>query len=38
VNSTLQLASPEVLVDVDRDKAAAVGLTAAQIEGALFNA
>ncbi len=38
VNSTLQLASPEVLVDVDREKAAAVGLTTAQIEGALFNA
>lgn len=38
VNSTLQLASPEVIVDIDRDKAAAVGLTAAQIEGGLFNA
>jgi HAE1 family hydrophobic/amphiphilic exporter-1 len=38
VNSTLQLASPEVIVDIDRDKAAAVGLTAGQIETALFDA
>jgi HAE1 family hydrophobic/amphiphilic exporter-1 len=38
VNSTLELASPRAVVDIDREKAAAVGLTAGQIEGALFNA
>ncbi|HEV8676998.1 MAG TPA: efflux RND transporter permease subunit [Methylomirabilota bacterium] len=38
VNSTLELASPEILVDIDREKAQALGLTAGQIEGALFNA
>ncbi|MGH7268498.1 MAG: efflux RND transporter permease subunit [Candidatus Rokuibacteriota bacterium] len=38
VNSTLELASPELVVDIDREKAAAVGLTAGQIESALFNA
>ncbi len=38
VNSTLELASPEVVVDIDREKAAAVGLTTGQIENALFDA
>jgi HAE1 family hydrophobic/amphiphilic exporter-1 len=38
VNSTLELASPEVAIDIDREKAAAVGLTNAQIESGLFNA
>jgi HAE1 family hydrophobic/amphiphilic exporter-1 len=38
VATDLQLASPEVVVDVDRDKAAALGLTAGQIETTLFNA
>jgi HAE1 family hydrophobic/amphiphilic exporter-1 len=38
VSSTLQLASPQVAVDIDREKAAALGVTAAQIEGTLFNA
>jgi HAE1 family hydrophobic/amphiphilic exporter-1 len=38
VNSTLELRNPEVVVDIDREKAAAVGLTAGQIEGALFDA
>jgi HAE1 family hydrophobic/amphiphilic exporter-1 len=38
VNSTLELSSPEVVVDIDRDKAAALGLSSGQIEGALFNA
>jgi HAE1 family hydrophobic/amphiphilic exporter-1 len=38
VNSTLELSSPEVVVDIDREKAAALGLTTGQIEGALFNA
>jgi HAE1 family hydrophobic/amphiphilic exporter-1 len=38
VNSTLELSSPEVVVDIDQEKAAALGLTNGQIEGALFNA
>jgi HAE1 family hydrophobic/amphiphilic exporter-1 len=38
VNSTLELSSPEVVVDVDREKAAALGLTAAQVELTLSNA
>jgi HAE1 family hydrophobic/amphiphilic exporter-1 len=38
VNSTLELSSPEVRVEIDQEKAAALGLTNAQIEGALFNA
>jgi HAE1 family hydrophobic/amphiphilic exporter-1 len=38
VNSTLELSSPEVVVEIHREKAAALGLTAGQIEGALFNA
>jgi HAE1 family hydrophobic/amphiphilic exporter-1 len=38
VNSDLQIRSPQVLVDIDREKAAAVGVTALQIEAALNNA
>jgi HAE1 family hydrophobic/amphiphilic exporter-1 len=38
VTSNLQLASPQVVLDIDRDKASALGLTAGQIEGALYNA
>jgi hydrophobic/amphiphilic exporter-1 (mainly G- bacteria), HAE1 family len=38
VNSTLELSNPEVVVDIDQEKAAALGLTNGQIEGALFNA
>jgi HAE1 family hydrophobic/amphiphilic exporter-1 len=38
VTSNLQLASPQIALDVDRDKAAALGVTSAQIEGTLFNA
>jgi hydrophobic/amphiphilic exporter-1 (mainly G- bacteria), HAE1 family len=38
VNSDLQIASPQVLVDIDREKASAVGVSAAQIENALNNA
>ena len=35
VNSDLQLSSPQVTVDIDRDKAAAHGVTVDQIENAL---
>lgn len=35
VNSDLQLKNPQLAVTIDRDRAAALGLTAAQIEGAL---
>jgi len=35
VNTDLQIASPQVLVDIDRDKASALGVTAQQIENAL---
>jgi HAE1 family hydrophobic/amphiphilic exporter-1 len=38
VASDLQLSSPRVRVDVDRDKASALGLTADAIEGALADA
>jgi HAE1 family hydrophobic/amphiphilic exporter-1 len=38
VNSDLQITSPQVLVEIDRDRASALGVTAAQIEGALNNA
>jgi len=35
VNSDLQIRSPQVLVEIDREKASAVGVTALQIEAAL---
>jgi HAE1 family hydrophobic/amphiphilic exporter-1 len=38
VNSDLQIASPQVNVAIDRDKAAALGVTPQQIEDALYNA
>ena len=38
VNSDLQATSPQVLVEIDRDRASAMGVTAAQIEAALNNA
>ncbi|MDE2060592.1 MAG: efflux RND transporter permease subunit, partial [candidate division NC10 bacterium] len=38
VNTDLQITSPQVVVDIDRDKAAAVGVTAEQIENALYDA
>jgi HAE1 family hydrophobic/amphiphilic exporter-1 len=38
VNSDLQIASPQVIVDIDRDRASALGLTADQIEDALYSA
>ena len=37
VNSDLQIASPEVVVDIDRDRASALGVTADQIEDALYD-
>jgi len=38
VTTDLQIASPQVVVDIDRDKAAALGVTAAQIENGLYDA
>jgi len=38
VTSDLQIANPQVNVDIDRDKAAALGVTPQQIEDALYNA
>ena len=38
VTSDLQISSPQVDVEIDRDKAAALGVTADQIENALYNA
>src|SRR4029079_13130198 len=38
VTSDLQIASPEVRVKIDRDRAAAVGVTARQVEKALYDA
>ncbi|HXJ84383.1 MAG TPA: efflux RND transporter permease subunit [Candidatus Methylomirabilis sp.] len=37
VNSDLQIRSPQVLVQIDRDKASALGVSADQIENALNN-
>jgi hydrophobic/amphiphilic exporter-1 (mainly G- bacteria), HAE1 family len=38
VTSDLLITSPQVVVDIDRDKAQALGVTADQIENALYNA
>lgn len=38
VTSDLQITSPQVFVEVNRNKASAVGLTATQVEDALYNA
>jgi HAE1 family hydrophobic/amphiphilic exporter-1 len=38
VNTDLQISNPEVLVEIDRDKARALGVTAEQIENTLYNA
>ena len=38
MNTDLQITSPQVIVDIDRDKAAALGVTADQIESALGTA
>ena len=38
VNSDLQIASPEVVLDIDRDHASSLNVTADQIEDALYDA
>ena len=38
VTTDLQIANPQVNVDIDRDKAAALGVTAQQIENSLYDA
>jgi HAE1 family hydrophobic/amphiphilic exporter-1 len=38
VNSDLQIANPQVNVEIDRDQAAALGVTAEQIQQALYDA
>jgi HAE1 family hydrophobic/amphiphilic exporter-1 len=38
VTSDLQIKNPQVRVDVDRDRAASLGVTADQVESALYNA
>jgi HAE1 family hydrophobic/amphiphilic exporter-1 len=38
VNTDLQLTSPQAIVEIDRDQATALGVTAGQIENALGNA
>ncbi|MBI4269771.1 MAG: efflux RND transporter permease subunit [Candidatus Rokubacteria bacterium] len=38
VNTDLQIASPQIIVDIDRDRASALGITAEQVERALGDA
>ena len=38
VNTDLQIASPQVVVDIDRDRASSVGITSDQVEQALYDA
>src|SRR5205814_1980298 len=38
VNTDLQITSPQITVDIDRDRASALGITADQIENALYDA
>jgi hydrophobic/amphiphilic exporter-1 (mainly G- bacteria), HAE1 family len=38
VNTDLQITSPKIVVDIDRDRASALGVTADQIESALYDA
>ena len=38
VTSDLQISNPQVTVDIDRNKASALGITAQQIENTLYNA
>ena len=38
VTTDLQLADPHVTVDIDRDRASSLGVTAAQVESALYSA
>ena len=37
INSDLQVASPQVSLDLDRDRASALGITANQVESALYS-
>jgi HAE1 family hydrophobic/amphiphilic exporter-1 len=37
VNSDLQVASPQVTLDMDRDRASALGITATQVQNALYS-
>ena len=38
VNTDMQIASPQVMVDIDRDRAQALGVTPEQVQDALFSA
>ncbi|MBZ5728083.1 MAG: efflux RND transporter permease subunit [Acidobacteriia bacterium] len=38
VNSDLQIASPQVMVDIDRDRSVALGITPQQVQDALYSA
>ncbi|HMG70074.1 MAG TPA: efflux RND transporter permease subunit [Gemmatimonadaceae bacterium] len=38
VTSDLQIANPQVIVDIDRDRAASLGVSAQQVESALYDA
>src|ERR1019366_2130012 len=38
VNSDMQIASPQVMVDIDRDRAVSLGITPDQVQDALFSA
>ncbi|MGA2146822.1 MAG: efflux RND transporter permease subunit [Bryobacteraceae bacterium] len=38
VNSDMQIASPQVMVDIDRDRAVALGVTPAVVQNALYSA
>ena len=38
VTSDLQITNPQVNIEIDRDKASALGVTAGQIEDALYTA
>jgi HAE1 family hydrophobic/amphiphilic exporter-1 len=38
VNTDLQISSPEVVVDIDRDRASTLGITSDQVESALYDA
>ncbi len=38
VNSDLQITSPQIIIDIDRDKASSLGLNAQQVEETLYSA
>jgi hydrophobic/amphiphilic exporter-1 (mainly G- bacteria), HAE1 family len=38
VNSDMQIASPQVTLDIDRDRSSSMGVTATQVESALYSA